>query len=155
MANQKSYNQVIDFISGFTSYVQPLVKSFGTGFRFDLNTAQTINDNYPLLYVQPISHQIQDWVQTYSLRIYCLDIKEKDSSNEQDVISDCLQILNDLFKYIQNNTNQSSDFDFQVVNQPFSVPVTNYGVEFCSGWYIDIDLQVTLNNGDCDIFHNS
>jgi hypothetical protein len=150
MANQKSYNQVIDFISAFTSNHLQL-KSFGTGFRFDLNTAQTINNNYPILYVQPTSHQILDWVQTYSLRIYCLDIKEKDSSNEREVISDTLQILNDLWKYIQNNTNQLTDFDYQVVNQPFSVPVTNYGVEYCSGWYIDIDLEVTLNNRDCDI----
>jgi hypothetical protein len=150
MANQKSYNQVINFLSGFSSNHLQL-KSFGTGFRFDLNTAQTINENYPLLYVQPTSHQILGWVQTYSLRIYCLDIKQKDSSNEQEILSDCLQILNDLVKFIQNNTNQSTDFDFQITNDPFSVPVTNYGVEFCSGWYIDIDLEVTLNDGDCDI----
>ena len=150
MSNQRSYNQVIDFLSGFTAqHLQ--IKFFKSGFRFDLNTAETLTNNYPLIFVEPTSHQYINWVQTYSLRIYCLDVKEKDSSNEQDIISDCLQILNDLVKYIQNNTNQTTDFDYQITNQPFSVPVTNYGVEFCSGWYSDVDLEVTINDRDCDI----
>lgn len=150
MANQKSYNQVIDFIREFAQqHLQ--IKFFKAGFRFDLNTAESLTNNYPLIYVEPTTHQYINWVQTYSLRVYCLDVKEKDSSNEQDILSDNLQILNDLVKYIQNNTNQTPDFDFQIVNEPFSVPVTNYGVEFCSGWYIDIDLQTTINDGECDI----
>jgi len=150
MANQKSFIQIVDFISGFTSqHLQ--VKSFMAGFRFDLNTAQTLDNNYPLIYVEPTSHSIVDWVQTYNLRVYCMDIKQKDSSNELDILSDCLQILNDLYKYIQNNTNQTTDFDYQIINEPFSTPFTNYGVEFCSGWYMDIDLQTTINDGDCDI----
>ncbi len=149
MANQKSYNEVIKFLSGFTANHKQ-VKAFGNGFRFDLNWATTLTNNHPLIYVEPLNHQFIEWTQVYSLRIYCLDVKQKDSSNETEVISDTLQILNDIVKYIKN-----ADEDWDVANEPLAVAVTNYTTEFTCGWYFDIDIETTINDGNCDIPLNS
>lgn len=146
MSNQKSYNQLIDYINTFATNHQQ-VKNFGNGFRYDLNTIMTIDNEFPFLYVEPLSHSFLSVTQNYTIRVWCMDLKQKDSTNQTEVISDTLQILNDLVKYIKNdNTN-----DYNIINQPSAVPNTNYGVEFCTGWFIDLVVEVTINDTTCDI----
>jgi len=143
---QKSWNQLISYISGFTTSHQQ-IKNFGVGFRFDLNKSITEDDNFVLMYMEPISHRHQNWTQVYRVRFYCLDLKQKDSSNEMDVVSDTLQILNDLIKYIKNNPYN----EWNVLGEGFSLPITNYTVEFASGWFTDLDIEISINDSDCDI----
>lgn len=146
-ANQKSYNQVIDYLNTFANQHQQ-IKTFGTGFRSEINTTMTEDNEYPFLFIEPISHTINNrYTQSYTLRIYCMDIKQKDGSNQTDVLSDTLQILNDLYKYIINDTTDN----FNIINIPQAVPNTNYGVEFCTGWFMDTQIQVVINDTDCDI----
>jgi len=145
-ANQKSYNQVLDYLNTFANNHQQ-IKTFGTGFRSEINTVMTEDNEYPFLFVEPLSHIINNQIQTYTLRIYCMDIKQKDGSNQTDVLSDTLQILNDLYKYIVNDLSDN----FNITNLPQSIPNTNYGVEFCAGWYTDYQIQVIINPNDCDI----
>ena len=144
--SQKSYNQLIEFINTFADNHKQ-IKQFDNGFRFDLNRAITEETSFPIIYVEAISHTMQDWTQIYSIRLYCLDIKQKDSSNETEIISDTLQILNDTIKYIRNDADQIWD----VLNQPVAIPVTNYGTEFTTGWFCDMDIEASINDTDCDI----
>jgi hypothetical protein len=146
MANQKSYNQLIDYLNSFANQHQQ-IKSFGNGFRYDINNIMTIDNEFPFLYVEPLSHTFIEFTQNYNIRVYCMDLKQKDSSNETEIISDTLQILNDLVKYIKNDVTN----DWDIINQPVAIPNTNYGVEFCTGWFIDLTVQVTINDTDCDI----
>jgi hypothetical protein len=150
MANQKSYNQLIDFINEFAdNHLQ--IKSFGEGFRPTLNTYVTENENFPILFVEPLSHTMNNWVQQFRIRVYCLDALNKDISNRRDVISDCLQILNDLYKYIINNGSTLGQNEFNVVGTPTSFPSSNITPEFFSGWFAEYVIEVTLNDRDCDI----
>lgn len=147
MSNQKSFNQLIKYLETFSDDHKQL-QTFGVGFRFDLNKTVTETNNFPILYVQPISHNINKNVQNYTLRIYVHDLKQKDSSNEIEVLSDTLQIINDLYKYIKNDTTNN---DYDIVNIPVSFPNTNYTTEFTTGWFSDFQIQVTLNESQCDI----
>lgn len=145
-AQQRTFNELVDYLNTFANnHLQ--VKNFAVGFRSEINTIMTEDNEYPFLFVEPLSHIINNQIQTYTTRIYCMDIKQKDGSNQTDVLSDTLQILNDLYKYIINDSTDN----YNVVNIPQAIPNTNYGVEFCVGWYFDIQIQVIINDSDCDI----
>lgn len=147
MAQQQSYNQLINYISGFSQSHQQVME-FNNGFRGKINTAVTSNNNFPLLFVEPLSHTYNNWVQTYTIRVYCMDVLQKDLSNETEVISDTLQILNDLCKYIIDDATD----EFDLVNQtPICIPYTNSYVDYLGGWFIDLTITVRIVVGDCDI----
>lgn len=146
MSQQISYNQLIDYIENFSdNHLQ--LQRFGEGFRADINVISTEENNFPILYVEPLSHTMQDWVQRYRIRIYCLDLLQQDKSNRRDILSDCIQILNDLYKYIKND----SQNNFDVTNIPTSLPVQNISIEGVGGWSSEFEILVTLNDKDCDI----
>lgn len=146
MSQQISYNQLIDYIEDFSdNHLQ--LQRFGEGFRADINLISTEENNFPILYVEPLSHTMQNWVQRYRIRIYCLDLLQQDKSNRRDILSDCLQILNDLYKYIKND----SENNFDVTNIPTSLPVQNISIEGVGGWSSEFEILVTLNDTDCDI----
>ena len=146
MSQQISYNQLIDYIEDFSdNHLQ--LQRFGEGFRADINLISTEENNFPILYVEPLSHSVQNWVQRYRIRIYCLDLLQQDKSNRREILSDCLQILNDLYKYIKNDTNNN----FDVSNIPTSLPVQNISIEGIAGWSSEFEILVTINNNICDI----
>jgi hypothetical protein len=146
MSQQISYNQLIDYIEDFSdNHLQ--LQRFGEGFRADINIISTEENNFPILYVEPLSHSVQNWVQRYRIRIYCLDLLQQDKSNRREILSDCLQILNDLYKYIKNDTNNN----FDVSNIPTSLPVQNISIEGIAGWSSEFEILVTINDNICDI----
>ena len=146
MSKQISYKQLIDYIENFSdNHLQ--LQRFGEGFRADINVISTEENNFPILYVEPLSHTMQDWVQRYRIRIYCLDLLQQDKSNRRDILSDCIQILNDLYKYIKND----SQNNFDVTNIPTSLPVQNISIEGVGGWSSEFEILVTLNDKNCDI----
>jgi hypothetical protein len=146
MSQQISYNQLIDYIEDFSdNHLQ--LQRFGEGFRADINLISTEENNFPILYVEPLSHSVQNWVQRYRIRIYCLDLLQQDKSNRREILSDCLQILNDLYKYIKNDT----DNNFDVSNIPTSLPVQNISIEGVAGWSSEFEILVTINDNICDI----
>lgn len=150
MATQQSYNQIIDYLRNFAD-IHFQVQYFDNGFLSKLNTAATSTNNFPLLFVVPQSHtNTLHLPQTYTVRVYSLDVLQKDGSNQTDVISDTIQILNDLVKWILGDDTQSDNID--LVNQsPVAIPYTNTTVEYCGGWFMDLQLTVRLVDGICDI----
>ena len=150
MATQQSYNQIIDYLRNFAD-IHFQVQYFDNGFLSKLNTAVTSTNNFPLLFVVPISHtNTLHLPQTYTVRVYSLDVLQKDGSNHTDVISDTIQILNDLVKWILGDDTQSDNID--LVNQsPVAIPYTNTTVEYCGGWFMDLQLTVRLVDVICDI----
>jgi hypothetical protein len=150
MSQQKSYNELIDFINEFAdNHLQ--IKSFGEGTRAVLNTYVTENENFPILYVEPLSQTMIQWTQQYRIRVYCLDALNKDISNKRDVLSDCLQILNDLYKYIKNYGLTAGENNWNIIGNPVSFPSSNITPEYFGGWFTEFVIEVTLNDNDCDI----
>jgi hypothetical protein len=63
-------------------------------------------------------------------------------------MSDCLQIINDLYKYFKSE----STFSYEITNNPTSVPIQNISVEGVCGWSVEFEITVELNtNNDCDV----
>ena len=82
-----------------------------------------------------------------SFRVYCVDVLQKDRSNEQVILNETLLILRDLNNWFkQNNYN-----NLNVLNNPRAIPVNNFLTEFTTGWYIDIDVEVEGETNDCSI----
>jgi hypothetical protein len=149
MANVKSYNQIIDFINDFAdSHIQ--IKRFDEGFRADLNDFAKEDNNFPLLYAEPINQVITNQIQRYRIRLYCLDLLAIDKSNRRDILSDTLQIMNDFYNHVKNELS----YDYNISNSPTCIPVQNITIEGIGGWQTEFEIEVVANQQGCDIPKN-
>lgn len=149
MSSQRTLNQIINTLYYFSdNHAQ--VHSWGSGFKTDLNTALENNSNLSILFFEIISVTNNTNTQDYRFRIYCLDAKQKDNSNTRDVLSDTLQILTDLRKWlIYNTTNNNTQWS--LTSSSTLNPVNNFTNDWLVGWYMDINISAPLLESDCDI----
>jgi len=69
-------------------------------------------EKYPIVYIVPVSALATENTNDFILEIYCFDIIQKDRENINVILSDCQQILYDLYTYFIN----SNDYDFSLSN---------------------------------------
>ena len=82
-----------------------------------------------------------------SFRVYCVDVLQKDRSNEQTILNETLLVLRDLVNWMRlDQTN-----DLNILNNPRAIPVNNFLTEFTTGWYVDIDIEASTVTSDCAI----
>jgi len=116
-----SYQALTDEIIAFyNAHLQ--VKKVGTDFKEQLFNFATKNEQYPLVYIVPVDVIASDNVNLFNLEIYCFDIIQKDRANITTILSDCQQILNDLYL---NYTFSLTDTDFDVEGFPTFTPLNN------------------------------
>jgi hypothetical protein len=146
---QHSYNQILFYIEKFAEgHLQ--VKSWGNGFQPDLNTFIRDNDMAYFLFAQPLSVELTERVANYRMRVYCLDIKQKDNNNSKDVLSDTAQILRDFRKYLIYNFEQHKLWTLEGTSSTL-LPVNNFSADYAVGWYLDIIISTNIIEGDCDV----
>ena len=110
-----SYNQVIKQLNDFaTNHKQ--VKSFGNGDLWEVvQHDQLTNFNYPLLWVVDQAASMGDGDFTWNFQVIVMDIVRKDESNENEVKSDCVQILIDLVAYFEQLNNELNNVNWNQV----------------------------------------
>ena len=90
---------------------------------------------------------------TYSFRLYVMDIVNKDEGNENDVLSDTLQVINDVISEFRNG---SSTFgletmqDYEIQDTISCSPFTERFDNEVSGWSADIDVTVINHYNACN-----
>jgi len=95
----KDYNNTIDTLKqlGANHYQIQTVES-GDIYEMDLEK----NTMFPLMFVNPINAIAGTHEMTLNFQVFIMDLVFPDQSNEQEVLSDCLQICNDLIGTFKN-----------------------------------------------------
>jgi hypothetical protein len=118
------------------------VNAFGFGDVWNI-TAETIK-NYPLLWVSLLGNKIGNNTITYKLRVYWMDLVKPDISNENEIKSNSIMILNGIFYLLRDLYDLEPEFDVNVV--PFEEKFSDR----VAGSYADVDILVPNTFGWCD-----
>ena len=142
----QQYNTVVNALEQFSANHLSL-KRFKCSFFEQMDNFSTSENSFPILYAIPNDISFEYNIDVMSFRVYCVDVLQKDRSNEQVILNETLLILRDLNNWFkQNNYN-----NLNVLNNPRAIPVNNFLTEFTTGWYIDIDVEVEGETNDCSI----
>ena len=149
-----SYNQIIKQLNDFAD-AHKQVQSFGNGYLWEVvQHDQLQNFNYPLMWVvdQPATAGNGDF--TWNFQVIVMDIVRKDESNENEVKSDCVQILIDLIAYFEQLNSELNNVNWNKVQLVRSSTVEMFTERFedeLSGASIQLGLRFPQNYNQCEI----
>jgi len=148
----KTYINVVDTLCCI-GYKHAFVNQvdFGDLWEIDL----TKNDLWPFFYVQPKGVSTDDTNLRYSFQFVIMDLVEPDNSNELQVMSDTLQILQDIISLFRNGNITKTDdqgrpvfyTDTQFTFSPFTERFDNS----VTGWVTDFDVIVDNPYPACNV----
>lgn len=150
-----SYNNIVDTLK-CVSLSHGMVNNVSSG---DIDTIDTSADAvYPLVHIVPTNVTAGVQQITFNFNVLAMDLVKKDRSNEQQVLSDTLQILVDIiaqYKHgkmlnIQQNTSiygQPDDKEYNL--EPFNERFDN----LVSGWNLTLNLTVPSTYFACTNFN--
>ena len=135
----KLYEQIADD----NSYIQTF--TFGDIFEIDLNdTAYALSH----LSIESANYTANEL--TYALKLYVMDLVSKDEANENDVLSDTLQVIGDFISQFKHSTSFGDmENDFRMNDNVSCSPFTERFDNEVSGWVADISITVTFNASSC------
>ena len=131
-----SYIQLINKINAFCS-AHYQIKRFGAEFGEQRPNLATESEQYPYVFMSPISGTPNYDLNQITVEITCYDIIQKDRANLNTIVSDCHLILTDLFGYY----NQGKDEDIIALSASQS-PLNNYDLDYVAGWSMTITFEL-------------
>ena len=138
---QSLLNEIITF---YDNHIQ--VKKVGSDFKEQMFNFATKDEKYPIVYIVHVSSLATENTNDFVLEIYCFDIIQKDRENINVILSDCQQILYDLYTYFINSTN----YAFDLVDTPTFEPLNNDLLDYAAGWVMSATFAVN-NWTDCAV----
>ena len=130
-------------IASANSYIQDF--TFGDIFEIDLNET-----NYALSHLSIESANYSNHELTYNLRLYVIDLVSKDEGNENDVLSDTLQVIGDFISQFKHSTSfGATENDYRMSENVSCTPFTERFDNEVSGWTADISITVSFNASAC------
>jgi len=143
-----TYNSFIDRINDEFASLHLQIQRFEEGFYDDLGPFATENELWPIMWLVPEDVTfLENSVSSYNIRVYFLDLLEKDESNERDVLSDQLSIARDFTNWFRQDT----DNKFNLLTEPSLVPVKSVIMDYTAGWYCDMQIEVETEMSECTI----
>jgi len=151
----KTYNNVIDTIVCLSD-AHKEIQTTTTGDIWDVDLEK--NTKFPLCHINPVDVEISMSKKTFNFQVFVMDIVDEKGDNEQEVLSDTLQILTDLIALLKHGENTytydaahgeepryyiDNDFRCEPFNERFDNSV--------SGWVIDLGIIVESVLDSCDI----
>ena len=142
-----SYNQIIELFE-VISEAHYQIKRFGAGelSEADLNKYISENSTYPVFWATPVSVQSNQNTINYAFNLLFFDIVKKDKNNEQEVLSDTLQIALDVFRILKLESSE-----FTIDGEPTISPFAGRYSEWVAGWSMELNIQVLFQDNLCDI----
>ena len=130
-------------IASANSYIQN--STFGDIFEIDLNET-----DYALSHLSIESANYTNHELTYTLRLYVMNLVSKDESNENDVLSDTLQVIGDFISQFKHSTSfGDTEHDYRMNENVNCTPFTERFDNEVSGWSADISITVSFNASAC------
>ena len=120
MIGNKSYNNVVNTLKNIGS-AHDQIETVTTGDIFDIDLAK--NTLFPLMHINPVNVTTADFGLTYNFQIFICDLVSEDAnwtatniqsatnlSNEQEVLSETLQISVDIISLLRHSIQQGGCF---------------------------------------------
>ena len=102
-----------------------MIKTITTGDIWEVDLAK--NSYFPLMHITPVNAVAGTHQMTLNFQIFIMDLVFPDLSNEQEVLSDCLQICNDLIGTFKNGE---------------SLLLSNQGLDALPKYFTDGDINI-------------
>lgn len=125
------------------------INSFGFGDIWEINTSGTID--YPMMWVQLQNSVIANKVETLNFKFIFMDLVGNGEINEDDVLSDQLEIAKDVIGQLQHPSYSWNFLADNVTLEPFTERFT----DSVSGWVTDIALNIPYGFDRCAMPYNS
>lgn len=123
------------------------IQRFGNGPIDNVNETIPNDGKYPVLWVIPQQVTLGNNAITYNMRILVFDIDSTDDSLRDQILSDTLMTLNDVVKLFRNGGPSN---DYEAPNEPLAIPFEQEFVDYCVGWYTDLQIVTDGMNSPCD-----
>ena len=166
--NNKTYNNVVNTLKNIgDNHYQ--IKTTTTGDIWEVNLAK--NELFPIMHINPTNVVTGQSQLNYNFQIFVMDLVSEDLgwtntaiqssvnlTNEQEVLSDCLQICTDIIGMLRHGTQQSMQgvndineakywIDGEMTLDPFNERFDN----LVAGWVFSISVVVHNDFQSCDI----
>ena len=127
-----------------------IIKTTTIGDIFEVDLVET---TYPLLHITTSTANYTPNVLTYNFQFIVMDLVSKDESNEEDVLSDMLQVIGDVISNLKNSDFDTDFEDFRhiiriqdnIACEPFTERFDNE----VTGWTATISISVDFNSSAC------
>lgn len=127
-----------------------IIQTTTIGDIFEVDLVET---TYPLLHIATNTALYTPHELTYNFQFIVMDLVKKDESNEDDVLSDMLQVIGDIYSELKNSVfdNDYEDFrhmikiDDNISCEPFTERFDNE----VSGWTATISIKVSFDASAC------
>jgi hypothetical protein len=140
-----TYNNIITLFDRIaTAHNQ--IESFGTGELWEVDATIKPGFKYPLLWVAPISSITKDQVQERTFNVLVMAQVDKGKVYEQEVLSDCELILNDVIKVLKNE----NDY-YELIGEPSLIPFKEDFGDWLTGWRSELVILSDMNGNACDV----
>ena len=171
MITNKTYNNVIDTLKELgVQHEQIHTTTTGDIFDIDLNSNDTL---FPLFHINPVNVSARQSELIYNFQLFVMDaVGERENwteaniqsaerlSNEQEVLSSCLQICVDIIGMFRHSKWQSANADgTQDINEGVYFTSGEYTLEpfserfddLLTGWVFSIGIEVQNDFEACTI----
>lgn len=140
-----TYNQIVDLLANI-AVAHKQLKGFGAGELWEINGDPKNSGIYPELWLVPVNAVAKLNTIEHTVRLLVYDLVNKDETNENDVLSDALQILLDVVKVLRYESD-----NYTLLNEPTLEPFTERFDDEVSGWSAEFVIEVNFANNDCDM----
>ncbi len=140
-----SLNQFVGLLNSMAS-AHEQIKTFGEGDVWEIGAVGAIQ--YPLMWAVPQPSSTSQKLLNMKFSILFADILDPDKSNEQDVLSDTLQIALDILA--QLNAPDFAD-DFILDPNANLTPFTEKFDDDVAGWKADINIKINFLSDRCAV----
>lgn len=148
MTSPYTYNQLIKWFSDFAANHYQ-INYFGNGdFWEAMESNQANHKLFPILWVNPTSSRIEFPYMTTSFTILCMDLVNKDESNENEVLSDMQLIMQDLKSTLDD---PSYGNYFQVEKTADMTPFTEKFSGWVTGWQMNVVIKTKWVKDRCAV----
>lgn len=140
-----SYIRILNAIELFSKeHMQ--IKRFSSDFPAQIPNFGTETEQYPILFVSPVSSIFGMNISTIVIDVYCFDIIQKDRENISTILSDTHLILSDLNRWILDG----DPTGFDILGEPNVTPIDNALLDYAAGWKMTLTLECETY-GVCEI----
>ena len=150
-----NYKQILTYFSSI-AYHHEQIRSFGFGdlaqCTMDVNTKQ--EPEYTRMYIVPQEVEFNQNHIHYNFAVVVMDKVEDDLSNLSDVMSDTLEIIQDIWTvFWQSYTQEFGDFSQIIVGdwEPDTHPFTERFDTMLGGWTMHIKMSAPFDYNSCDL----
>ena len=145
-----TYNQIVTQLEEFAN-AHYQINEFNNGDLWEAVQHDQFSDfDYPLLFVKDNPSNLAPGEINLSFDLLCMDLVNKDESNENEVKSDTLQMLLDVVAYLEKLT--TDKWYFIQINKTSSLEsFTERFDDELTGWKLSITLKQPLTYNECQI----